>query len=426
MLDINLIKEKPQYVKDALAKKGFVFEPEGLLDLVEKKKILVKKSDELKTEKNKLSSSVPIVKKEGGDIATIFQKVKDINVKIEDVEKKISKLDQQIDEIMFMLPTIPDDDLLPGGKENNQIIKTFKEPPKFNFKPKNHVELCESLKLIDYSRAAKMSGSGTWMYTDEGARLEWALLNFFVTEHLKDGYTFILPPHLMNYESGFTAGQFPKFTKEDFWLEGTNPKKYLLPTAETPLANIHRNEILSEKELPKKYFAYTPCYRTEAGSYRTEERGMIRGFQFNKIEMFQYTTEENSPKAFLELLKKGETLIEKLGLHFNTVKLAAGDCSHALARTYDLEVYIPSMNGYKEVSSVSNAKDYQSRRGNIKYRETESGKTKFCHTLNASGLATSRIFPAIVEQFQNADGSVNIPKVLVPFMGGQTIIKIKS
>jgi seryl-tRNA synthetase len=282
------------------------------------------------------------------------------------------------------------------------------------------------LGLIDYARAAKMSGSGTWIYTNEGARLEWALLNFFISEHLIDGYTFMLPPHIMNYESGLTAGQFPKFSQDVFWLEGTEPRKYLLPTAETPLANLYRNEILNENELPKKLFAYTPCYRCEAGSYRTEERGMIRGYQFNKIEMFQYATEKKSAQAFEELVAKAESLMSKLGLHFQTTRLAAGDCSHGMARTYDIEVWIPSMGIYKEVSSVSNANDYQARRGNIRYRDAETGKTKFVHTLNGSGLATTRVFPAILEQYQNADGSVTVPPVLVPFMGGQTVIKPKQ
>lgn len=215
---------------------------------------------------------------------------------------------------------------------------------------------------------------------------------------------------------------FPKFKEDVFWLDGTEPKRFMAPTAETSLVNLHRNEILAEADLPKKYFAYTPCYRCEAGSYRTEERGMIRGYQFNKVEMVQYTTENGSDAAFEELLNKAKSLVEKLGLHFQVSKLAAGDCSHSMARTYDVEVWIPSMGIYKEVSSASNARDYQARRGQIRYRDAETKKTKFCHTLNASGLATSRLVPAIVEQFQNADGSVNVPEVLQPFMGGVKVL----
>ena len=311
--------------------------------------------------------------------------------------------------------------MLPGEKENNKVVKVFGEKPTFDFKPKDHVELAESLGLVDYERGAKISGRGTWIYTGLGAQLEWALINYFIQEHLKDGYTMILPPHLLNEESGYTAGQFPKFKQDVFWLEGQD--KFMLPTAETALVNLHRKEILSEEELPKKYFSYTPCYRMEAGSYRTEERGMIRGYQFNKVEMVQYTTEEGSDAAFEELLNKACSLVEKLGLHFQVSKLAAGDCSHSMARTSDVEIWIPSMGIYKEVSSASNARDYQARRGQIRYRDSKTGKTKFCHTLNASGLATSRLFPALLEQCQQADGSVKIPEVLVPLMGGVTVLK---
>lgn len=426
MIDINLIKEKPDYVRQALQKKGWDFDPQPAIALAEQRKDLVKKIDELKTEKNKLSASVPAVKKAGGNIEEIFEKVKSLNTQIETLEQNAKQVEQQLEDILLDLPNLPDDDLVAGGKENNQVIRSFGQKPTFDFVPKDHVELATNLGLIDYARAAKMSGSGTWIYTNEGARLEWALLNFFISEHLIDGYTFMLPPHIMNYESGLTAGQFPKFSQDVFWLEGTEPRKYLLPTAETPLANLYRNEILNENELPKKLFAYTPCYRCEAGSYRTEERGMIRGYQFNKIEMFQYATEKKSAQAFEELVTKAESLMSKLGLHFQTTRLAAGDCSHGMARTYDIEVWIPSMGIYKEVSSVSNANDYQARRGNIRYRDAETGKTKFVHTLNGSGLATTRVFPAILEQYQNADGSVTVPPVLVPFMGGQTVIKPKQ
>ena len=363
------------------------------------------------------------MKKQGGDVSKIFDQVKALNQKIEDLEIQISNINKQIFDIISELPNLPDEDLLAGEKENNKVLRITNQKPEFDFEYKDHVSLCEKLGIIDYQRAAKVSGRGTWIYTGDGARLEWALLNYFISEHLKDGYQFILPPHLLNFESGFTAGQFPKFSKDVFWLEGTQPNKFLLPTAETALVNLHRDEILKEEDLPKKYFAYTPCYRLEAGSYRSEERGMVRGYQFNKVEMVQYTTEEGSDLAFEELVEKAERLIKNLGLHFRTSKLAAGDCSHSMARTYDIEVWIPSMQIYKEVSSVSNARNYQARRGNMKYRDSKTGKTKYMHTLNGSGLATSRLFPAIIEQFQNADGTVTIPEVLRPFMGGQSIIK---
>ena len=421
MLDLNLIKNNPEYVSKALAKKGWDVDFSETIQKMNQRVELLQKVEGLKAKRNQLSASVPQVKKAGGDVQAIFAEVKQINADMESDEKLLQQIENEIKSFVETLPNIPDEDLLPGEKENNKVVKVFGEKPTFDFKPKDHVELAESLGLVDYERGAKISGRGTWIYTGLGAQLEWALINYFIQEHLKDGYTMILPPHLLNEESGYTAGQFPKFKQDVFWLEGQD--KFMLPTAETALVNLHRKEILSEEELPKKYFSYTPCYRMEAGSYRTEERGMIRGYQFNKVEMVQYTTEEGSDAAFEELLNKACSLVEKLGLHFQVSKLAAGDCSHSMARTSDVEIWIPSMGIYKEVSSASNARDYQARRGQIRYRDSKTGKTKFCHTLNASGLATSRLFPAILEQCQQADGSVKIPEVLVPLMGGVTVLK---
>lgn len=423
MIDQKLIIENPDLIAEKLAKKGCVVDFKPFLKMVDRRKELLVNVENAKAERNKLSAMVPQVKKAGGDVNEIFAKVKQIMADAKTSEEELAKIEEDIKNFLMPLPNIPDDDLLPGGKENNKVIHQFGEPNKFDFPIKNHVELCESLGLIDYERAAKMSGHGTWVYTGLGAQLEWALLNFFISEHLKDGYKFMLPPHILNYESGYVAGQFPKFIDDVFSLENVTPRKFILPTAETALVNFHRDEILSEDELPKKYFAYTPCYRKEAGAYRTEERGMIRGYQFNKIEMFQYTTEEGDMPAFEELVKKACSLVEKLGLVFRVSKLASGDISASMARTYDIEVYIPSVGIYKEVSSVSTAHDYQARRGMIRYRDKKTGKVKYAHTLNGSGLATSRIFPAMIEQMQQPDGSVKIPEVLRPYMGGLDYIK---
>ena len=422
MIDVKLILEKPEYVKEALAKKLWDFDPKPVIELSAKRLDLLKSVEANKAEQNRLSASVPALKKAGEDVKPVFAKVKELGSQNKAAEEELAKVEGQIKAILEELPNLPDDDLAAGSKENNHPIDHYGEERDFGFTPKNHVELCESLGLIDYKRAAKISGTGTWVYTNLGARLEWALLNYFIENHLQDGYEMILPPHLLNYDSGYTAGQFPKFQNEVFWLEGSEPRKFLLPTAETALVNLHRNEILPISELPRKYFAYTPCYRKEAGSYRTEERGMIRGYQFNKVEMVQYTTQEGSDAAFEEMVEKAKRLVEGLGLTYQIDKLAAGDCSHSMARTYDIEVWIPSMGIYKEVSSVSNARDYQARRGMIRYKD-ENGKTKFCHTLNGSGLATSRVFPAIVEQFQQADGSVIVPEVLRKYLGGLEVLK---
>ena len=423
MIDINLIRENPQKVKEALAKKLWDTDFTELLGWDAERKQLLAVVEGNKAEMNKLSASVPAAKKAGEDVSKIFAKVKEIAAANKDNEEKLKVLDEKIFNFVSELPNIPDDDLVGGGKENNKVIRAVGEKPTFDFKMKDHVELAESLGLVDYNRGAKIAGRGAWIYTNLGAQLEWALLNYFITTHLKDGYTFILPPHLLNEQSGFGAGQFPKFREDVFWLEGLEPQRFLLPTAETALVNLYRDEILKEDELPKKFFAYTPCYRREAGSYRTEERGMIRGYQFDKVEMVQYTKPEDSDAAFEELVAKAEGLVKGLGLHYQVSKLAAGDISHSMARTYDIEVYLPSMGIYKEVSSASNARDYQARRTMCRYRDIATGKTRYVHTLNASGLATSRIFPAILEQNQQADGSVKIPEVLQPFMGGLKVLK---
>jgi seryl-tRNA synthetase len=422
MIDINYILENKDKVKELLKRKLFDADIDGLCEMVLEKRKIQKEVEENKAEQNRISKAVPQVKKEGGDIKALFGKSKLLAAKNEDNEVKLGDLEKKIDEILYALPNLPDEDLLPGGKENNKPIYYFKDKPDFSFKIKSHIDLAESLGLIDYERGAKISGHGCWVYTGLGAQLERALINFFISQHLKDGFEFILPPHILNYESGFTAGQFPKFVNDVFVLKDVEPFKFMLPTAETALVNLHRNEILSLNELPKKYFAYTPCYRKEAGAYRTEERGTIRGYQFNKVEMVEYTVDDDSDRAFEELVGKAKKLVELLGLHYRISKLAAADCSHSMARTYDIEVYLPSLDIYKEVSSVSNARDYQARRGMIRYKDSE-GKIHYCNTLNGSGLATSRIFPAILEQYQQEDGSVLVPEVLQPFMGGIKVLK---
>ena len=418
MIDWKLIEEKPDYVREALLKKGWDFDPEPVLAMFRRRRELLHSVEANKAEQNRLTAKVPAMKKAGEDPSPIFREVKRLAQENKDQEAELKEVEEGIQKAIEVLPNLPDPDLLAGGKENNAPIREWGEKPTFSFEPKDHVTLAENLGIIDYRRAAKISGSGTWIYVGDGARLEWALLNYFIAAHLRDGYTFILPPHLLNVESGYTSGQFPKFRDEVFYMEGMEPRKFLLPTAETALVNLHRNEILALEDLPRKYFAYTPCYRKEAGSYRTEERGMIRGYQFNKVEMVQYTEDDKSDVAFEEMVRKAEELLRGLGLCYRLDKLAAGDCSHSMARTYDIEVWIPSMGIYKEVSSVSNARDYQARRGMVRYRDAQ-GKIHFCHTLNGSGLATSRVFPALLEQCQQEDGSILIPEALRPYMGGQ-------
>ena len=425
MLDIKLIKENPQNVIDRLRAKGKEAEADiyRVIELDAKRRELISSSESLKAEQNKTTKLVPIYKKEGKDCAPIFAQMKELGAKVKEQEEELKQVETEYTSIMLSFPNLPDPDVVPGGTENNHPLYYFCEPRKFDFEPKNHVDLCTSLGLIDYPRGVKLSGNGFWIYRGMGARLEWALLNYFIDTHLSNGFELVLVPHMLGYECGLTAGQFPKFEDEVYWLDVAEDerRRFMLPTAETALVSLHRDEILKESELPKKYISYTPCFRREAGSYRADERGMVRGHQFNKVEMVQYTLPEDSDRAFEELVSCAEGLVKGLDFHFRTVKLAAGDCSASMARTYDIEIQIPSMNGYKEVSSVSNARDYQARRGAIRFKREDSGRIEYCHTLNGSGLATSRILPALVEQNQNADGSVTVPEVLRKYVGTDRI-----
>ena len=441
MLDIKKIKENPDAVKAGLKAKEVDCDAtvDKILVLDERIRALKTASEGKTAQKNKLSKEngklfgqKKGLEKRGEDTSAIDAAIAANNAQSVQLDKdvadelaELAQLQVEFKTAMLSLPNLPDPDLLPGGKENNQPLRYVGEKHSFDFEPTHHVDLCQNLGLIDYERGVKLAGAGNWMYTGMGARLEWALLNYFIDTHIADGYEFILPPHMLEYMCGETAGQFPKFADEVYKIANPTDDRvhYMLPTAEAALCSIYRDEILSESDLPRKLFAYTPCFRREAGSHRADERGMVRGHQFNKVEMFQFTRPEDSDAAFEELVHKAENLVAGLGLHFRTVKLAAGDCSASMARTYDIEILIPSMNGYKEVSSVSNARDYQARRGNIRFRREATGKPEFVHTLNGSGLATSRIFPALVEQNQRSDGSIVIPEALRKYLGGLEVIE---
>ena len=425
MLDLNLIRKDPDYVKAGLAKRGYEADFTELLKWDEERRAILAENESIKAERNKLNKQMPALRKQGQDVAPLLEQLKGMADRVKQLDEKQGALEEAIEKFMLALPNLPAEDVIAGGKENNKVVYTFGEKPQLPYEGKNHVELCQSLGLIDYERGVKMGGNGYWLYTGLGAQLEWALLNYFINTHISDGYEFMLPPHMLTYECGLTAGQFPKF-EEDVYRLNEEGFRFMLPTAETALINLYRGEILDESVLPRKLFTYTPCYRREAGTYRASERGMIRGHQFNKVEMFGYTKPEDSDAMLKELIRKACALVEGLGLHFQLSKLAAGDCSASMATTYDVELWLPSMNEYKECSSVSNARDYQARRGNIRFRRAETKKIEYVHTLNGSGLATSRLMPAIVEQFQQEDGSVIIPEVLRPYMGGREVLEPKK
>ncbi len=372
MIDIKRIREETEKVKAGFIKKEIDCSDaiDRILELDGLRRDLIYKTENCKAEQNKASREIPAMKKAGQDTTAVFARMNELKEEIRKTDAELKTVEDEYNSLMLGLPNLPDDDLLPGGKENNAPLRFFGEQPVFDFEPKHHVDLTTNLGMIDYERGTKLAGSGFWVYTGMGARLEWALLNYFIDTHIEDGYELLLVPHMLVYECGLTAGQFPKFADEVFKIENPTDDRmhYMLPTAEAALVSLHRNEILTEADLPKKYISYTPCFRREAGSYRSDERGMVRGHQFNKVEMVQYTLPEKSDEAFEELVGKAERLVSGLGLYFRTEKLAAGDCSASMARTYDIEVYIPSMNGFKEVSSVSNARDYQARRGNMRFR----------------------------------------------------------
>ena len=423
MIDIKRIVENKDEVEKGLSKRMNVQDMhlDEILKLYEEKVNTLKEYESKRAQQNSFNDRMAKVDKSSDEFTKLLADLKTLSNDVKELESKVGNIDIQLKSLLEVLPNIPDEDVVAGDKEANQVIKTVGEKPNFNFEIKDHVQLGTQLKLFDFERASKLSGNNFSLYTGMGARLEWALINYFIDEHIKDGYEMILPPHIVGEMSGYTAGQLPKFKDDVYWLKEEN--QFLIPTSETSLTNLYRDEILDEKDLPKKFFSYTPCYRREAGSYRANEKGLIRVHQFNKVEMYQFTTKEGSEKAFDELVSKAEKLVAGLGLHYRVSKLAAGDCSAGAAKTYDVEVWLPAVGQYYEVSSISNVREYQSRRGNMRYKPSNGAKTEYLSTLNASGLATSRLMVALVETYQQSDGSILIPEVLKKYIGVDKISK---
>lgn len=426
MIDIDIIRKTPDVLDAAMAKRGLAPVAAELAALDEARRKVQTQQQELQAKRNALSAQVGELKRKGESADAVVAEVATLKATLEQLTVDEEKLGADLHDRLSRLPNIVDADVVAGEKEANVVVETFGEKPKFDFNQKDHYELVTSLGLVDFERGVKLGGSGFWAYTGIGAQLEWALINFFVAERIANGYQFVLPPHILTYDSGYTAGQFPKFEEDVFVLRDRTSEdrmRFLLPTAETALINWYRDEIIDEALLPIKMFAYTPCYRREAGGSRASERGTVRGHQFNKVEMFQFTTPEQSDKAHEEMVRDASDTVRKLGLHFQVTKLAAADVSAGMACTFDIEAWIPSTGEYKEVSSASNARCYQARRGNMRSRAAGQKNTRFIHTLNASGLATSRLVPAMVETYQQKDGSVVVPPVLRPYLNGLEVIK---
>ena len=425
MLDLKTIRDNPEAVKSRLKRRGGDFkELDELLKPEEDRRLGLQESESLKNKKKKLSAEVGQLKQKGQDASELMEEVRAINISIKDLDDKIQAWEQQVQEKLLGIPNIPDDSIPDGADESaNQLVRDWGTKPEFSFKPKNHVEIGERLDLIDFKRAAKISGARFVVYKGLGAGLLRALINFMIDVQTREnGYQELYPPFLVNKESMQGTGQLPKFEEELFATR--NDPLYLIPTAEVPVTNFHRDEILEEESLPICYAAYTPCFRREAGSYGKDTQGLIRQHQFDKVELVKFSRPEESSAELDKLVENAESILKKLNLHYRVMELCAGDLGFSAAKTYDLEVWLPSQDTYREISSCSNFADYQARRARIRCKKRTGGKAEFVHTLNGSGLAAGRLFVALLENCQQEDGTVIIPEALRSYMHGQEILKL--
>lgn len=422
MIDIRLIRKNRKEVEDKLKTKEPATDLSLIVQLDDQIREIKTKVEQLKAKRNDHSQTIGTLKREGKDTSGIMTEVAKHTDEIHALDQQLVKLEEQFNFEISKLPNIPMDDIkVAQDPKDNVLIKEVGQKPSFPFPFKNHLELNERLNLFDFKRGAKIAGSGWPIYRGLGARLEWALLNYMIAIHIKNGFEQWMPPAVVRREVMYGSGQLPKFDNQQFKIQDNDFNLYLIPTAEIPLNGLHSDEILSEEDLPLRYIAYTPCFRREAGAAGSQERGLIRTHQFNKVEMFCYTKPEDSMQMFDQMMASAEEVLKGLGMHYRNMLLVTGDMSFASARTVDIEVWLPGQNRYYEVSSVSNCTDYQSRRSNTRYKKKDE-KPELVHTLNGSGLATSRLMVGLLENNQNEDGSVNIPAVLQPYLGGLTKI----
>jgi len=422
MIDINLIREKPDYVKERLETrdKELVSLVDKVLELDKRRREIIKRLEQLRSERNKLSKEIGKLKREGKDTTEIQNRVKELKTEIEELEEELKEVEEELKSTLLWIPNLPHSSVPVGEDEKDNVeVRRWGEPRKFDFEPKPHWEIGEKLGILDFKRGAKLSGSRFTVIKGWGAKLERALINFMLDLHSKKGYKEVCPPHLVKPEILIGTGQLPKFEEDLYKCERDN--LYLIPTAEVPLTNLYREEILKEDDLPIYLTAYTPCYRREAGAYGKDIRGIIRQHQFDKVELVKIVHPDTSYEELEKLTRDAEEVLQLLELPYRVVELCTGDLGFSAAKTYDIEVWFPSQNKYREISSCSNCEDFQARRMNTRFKDSKTGKNRFVHTLNGSGLAVGRTLAAILENYQQEDGSVVVPEVLRDYVGTDVI-----
>ena len=423
MLDIKRIRADYDAVAAKLAHRGVATQTlNQIKDLDQKRRQILVTVEELKAKRNTVSAEIAQAKRTKENADDKIAAMQTLSADIKSLDAELAEIDDQLTAIITVLPNTPHDSVPIGADENDNVeVRRWGTPRAFDFEPKAHWDLGEDLKILDWERGAKVTGARFLFYKNLGARLERALYNFMLDEHLAEGYQEVIPPYIVNHDSMFGTGQYPKFKEDTFELADTN--FVLIPTAEVPLTNFYRDEILDGKDLPINFTAMSPSFRSEAGSAGRDTRGLIRLHQFHKVEMVKFAKPEQSYEELEKMTANAENILQKLGLPYRVLALCTGDMGFSAAKTYDLEVWIPAQNAYREISSCSNTEDFQARRAQIRYRDEADGKVKLAHTLNGSGLAVGRTVAAILENYQNEDGSVTIPEVLRPYMGGVEVIK---
>lgn len=425
MLDPKFVRENIELIKKSLENRNYDISLEEFLKTEQERRMLQQKADELRNKRNLVSEEIGKLRSQKKDASELIREMKGVSERIKEFDEKLRLLEESTLNFLLNIPNIPHESVPVGKDENyNTEIRKWGQPKTFDFEPLNHWDIGEILGIIDFERASKIAGARFSLMKGLGAKLERALMNFMLDTNISNGYTEVFPPILVNRESMQGTGQLPKFEMELFRI--VDPEFYLIPTAEVPVTNIHRNEILNEKDLPIYYTAYTPCFRREAGSYGKDVRGLIRQHQFNKVEMVKFVKPEDSFNELESLTNNAEEILQKLGLPYRVVVLCTGDLGFSAAKTYDIEVWLPGQQRYREISSCSNFTDYQARRANIRFKREGKKGTEFVHTLNGSGLAIGRTLVAILENYQQKDGSVVIPEVLRPYMGIDIIKNITT